>query len=107
MYDTNVEDVEEDNVSHMLWEFKEKCEDQKMYDKYACMIQDSKKPTYDVCKLHYRKLATVLEQTWMKQMFGWSDNSVTKLLTFLQEFLFLKETTCQIVFTKLSGLFVH
>jgi hypothetical protein len=41
---------------------------------------------YHRCKPHYTKLATVLE-LMMKQMFGWSDKSVTKLLTFLQDLL--------------------
>jgi hypothetical protein len=51
------------------------------------MIEDSEKPMYHGCKPHHTKLATVLEVMQMKQMFGWSDKSVTKLLTFLQDLL--------------------
>jgi hypothetical protein len=42
---------------------------------------------YHGCKSNYTKLVTVLELMQMKQMFGWSDKSVTKLLTFLQDLL--------------------
>jgi hypothetical protein len=51
------------------------------------MIKDSEKPMYHRCKTHYTKIATVLELMLMKQMFGWSDKSVTNLLTFLQDLL--------------------
>ena len=76
---------EQDGMSQMLKEFKENCEDQKLYKKYARMIEDSEKEMYKGCKPHYTKLATMLEVMQMKQKFGWSDKSVTKLLPFLQD----------------------
>ena len=52
---------EQDGMSQMLKEFKENCEDQKLYKKYARMIEDSYKEMYKGCKPHYTKLATMLE----------------------------------------------
>ena len=51
------------------------------------MIEDSEKPMYPGCQPHYKKLATVLELLQMKEKFGWSNKSVTTLLTFLHDFL--------------------
>ena len=59
-----------DSMSQMFQEFKKNCEDQKMYDEYVCMIENSKKPIYHECKPHYKKLAIVLELLQMKQKFG-------------------------------------
>ena len=51
------------------------------------MIEDSEKGMYPGCKPQYSKLATVLEILQMKEKAGWSDKSVTMLLTFLEDFL--------------------
>ena len=72
----------------MLRDFEEDYkDDEKLYQKYLGMIDDSEKPMYPGCKPHYSKLTTVLELLQIKGKYGWSDKSVTALLTFLSDLL--------------------
>lgn len=78
---------ERDAISQMLRDFEEDYKNEKTYQKYLGMVEDSETPMYPGCKEHYTKLATVLELLRMKGKYGWSDKSVSVLLSFLSDLL--------------------
>jgi hypothetical protein len=88
---------ESDGLDQMLRDGETAYSDERQYEKFKSMVQDSKTPLYPGCKEEHSKLHVVLSLLQLKSTNGWSDKSFTELLQLIGDLLpaghVLTETT--------------
>ncbi|XP_052169203.1 uncharacterized protein LOC127785892 [Oryza glaberrima] len=88
---------ESDGLDQMLRDGETIYSDERQYEMFKSMVQDSKTPLYPGCKEEHSKLHVVFSLLQLKSTNGWSDKSFTELLQLIGDLLpaghVLPETT--------------